>query len=84
MIIPVEGAHHHLQFEPEASDILVLESLRFLTRKLENGGASYNIGEPAPIFIGTLRENPSSRAVQVLLGIVAVAIVTILFFLLYV
>ncbi len=81
LIIPIEGAHHHLQFEPEAADILVIESLKFMTRKLEEGPPS--LGDPAPIYLGLLRSQSPSRLAKAVAASLLVLVGVVVLFLLY-
>lgn len=73
LIIPIEGAQHHLQYEPEAADILIIESLKFMARKLDEKPA--NLNEVSPVYLGLLRPRSPSKLARILvfsaLGVVS-------------
>lgn len=81
LIIPIDGAFHHLQYEPEAADILVIESLKFMTRRIDEKPS--NLNEPSPIYLGLLRPQSHSKLARILafaaLGIISLIIILLIY-----
>lgn len=82
LIIPIEGAQHHLQYEPEAADILVIESLKFMARRLDEKPS--NLNEPSPIYLGLLRPKSPSKLARILVFTALGFFALICLFLIYV
>ena len=83
IIVPIKGAYHHLQMEPEASEILVLESLKFMGRRLDRDDETENLGDPEPVYLGAIRYPKENTVVKSLRYIGYSIILIIVAFLLY-